>query len=133
MMRRHRAVLLGIVLTHATCAAYATHATHAAHRTFQVQTAAEPGTFTFRDGRSRVFDLTVTDTDGVAGIVWPELGDARWDSALLGVQITADAAAALPYVEIAAGGVSDRQYFPPGDVGERWLNLTFLRGAIVGT
>jgi LmbE family N-acetylglucosaminyl deacetylase len=80
-----------------------------------------------------VFDLTVTDTDGVAGIVWPELVDARWDSALLGVQITADAAAAAPYVEIAAGGVSDRQYFPPGDVGERWLNLTFLRGAIAGT
>ena len=50
-----------------------------------------------------------------------------------GVQITADAAVAAPYVEIAAGGVSDRQYFPPGDAGERWLNLTFLRGAMVGT
>ena len=80
-----------------------------------------------------MIDLTVTDTDGVPGLVWPELVDARWDTALLSVQITADAAIVAPYVEIAAGGASDRQYFPPGDVGERWLNLTFLRGAMVGT
>ena len=38
-----------------------------------------------------------------------------------------------PYVEIAAGGVSDRQYFPSGDAGERWLNLTFLGNTIAGT
>ena len=38
-----------------------------------------------------------------------------------------------PYVEIAAGSASERQYFPPGDEGERWLNVTFLRGAMVGT
>ena len=72
-------------------------------------------------------------SDGVPGIVWPELVDARWDTALLGVQVNTDAAIAAPYVEIAAGGASDRQYFPPGDSGERWLNLTFLRGAMVGT
>ncbi len=92
-----------------------------------------PGTFTFREGRSRVIDLTVADVGGVPGIVWPELIDARYDTALLGVQISADPAAALPYIEIAAGGSSDRQYFPAGDAGERWLNLTFLRGAMVGT
>jgi LmbE family N-acetylglucosaminyl deacetylase len=92
-----------------------------------------PGTFTFRDGRSRAIDLTIADSDGVPGIVWPELVDPRFDTALLGVQITVDAAAIAPYVEIAAGGSSDRQYFPAGDVGERWLNLTFLRGATAGT
>jgi LmbE family N-acetylglucosaminyl deacetylase len=107
--------------------------TYATHSASQVQNAPQPGTFSFREDRSRVFDLTVTDVDGVPGIVWPELIDARWDTALLGVQISADAASAVPYVEIAAGGVSDRQYFPPGDAGGRWLNLTFLRGAMVGT
>ena len=126
MMRRVIAVLAALVLTHATHATYATHAT-------QVAVAPQPGTFTFRDGRSRVVDVTVADIDGVAGIVWPELIDAQWDTALLGVQITTDPATAAPYVEIAAGNVSDRQYFAAGDAGERWLNLTFLRGAMVGT
>ena len=97
------------------------------------QTASPPGTFTFRDGGGRVIDITVADSDGVQGIVWPELVDARWDTALLAVQISADASATAPYVEIAAGSTADRQYFAPGDAGERWLNVTFLRGAIVGT
>ena len=91
------------------------------------------GTFTFQDGRSRTLNLTVGEADGVPGVVWPELVEARWDTALLGVQIRADAAVALPYVEIAAGNTTDRQYFPPGDAGERWLNVTFLRSAMVGT
>jgi LmbE family N-acetylglucosaminyl deacetylase len=118
---------------------YATHATydpHAPHTTYAAQVPAAPaapGTFTFRDGRSRVIDVTVADVGGVPGIVWPELIHARFDTALLGVQISVDAAAVAPYVEIAAGAVSDRQYFPAGDSGERWLNLTFLRGAMVGT
>ena len=97
------------------------------------QGASAPGTFTFLDGRSRVLTLTVGEVDGVPGVVWPELGDARWDTALLGVQIRTDAAVALPYVEIAAGNTTDRQYFPPGEAGERWLNVTFVRGAMVGT
>jgi LmbE family N-acetylglucosaminyl deacetylase len=80
-----------------------------------------------------VFDLTIAEIDGVPGIVWPELVDAKWHTALLSVQISTDAAATAPYVEIAAGTVSDRQYFPPGDAGERWLNLSFLRAAMVGT
>jgi LmbE family N-acetylglucosaminyl deacetylase len=129
MTRHIFAALAGLVLTHAAYEPYATHVAHAA----QVTAAPQPGTFTFRDGRSRVVDLTVADVDGVPGIVWPELIDAHWDTALLGVQITADPAIAAPFVEIAAGNVSDRQYFAAGDTGERWLNLTFLRGAMVGT
>ncbi len=111
---------------------YATHEPHATHAA-QVQAAPAPGIFTFRQGRSRVIDLTIADVDGVPGIVWPELVDARFDTALLGVQVSVDASAAAPYIEIAAGGTSDRQYFPSGDAGERWLNLTFLRSAVVGT
>jgi LmbE family N-acetylglucosaminyl deacetylase len=144
MIRHALALMVGLcVLPHAT------PATRATYNALQAQQGAPlPGTFTFRDGRSRVVDLTVADIDGVPGIVWPEIVDARWHTALLGVQINADAAAVAPFVEIAAGNVSDRQYFPPGDTGERWLNLTFLlaprsptniqpgeggRGAMVGT
>jgi LmbE family N-acetylglucosaminyl deacetylase len=130
MIRHVVTALACIVLTHAI---WAPDIAYIVGHASQIQDASPSGTFTFRDGRSRVFELAVTDADGVAGIVWPEVGDARWDTALLGVQITLDAAAAAPYVEIAAGGVSDRQYFPPGDVGERWLNLSFLRRAVPGT
>jgi len=121
-MIRRTAILLACVVV-----------THAAHALQAQQGPPNSGTFAFRDGRSRVFDVTVADVDGVPGIVWPELVNARWDTALLGVQINADAAVAAPYVEIGAGSASDRQYFPPGDAGERWLNVTFLRGAMVGT
>jgi LmbE family N-acetylglucosaminyl deacetylase len=147
MMRHVIAALLCTAFPYATHEPYATHLRAAryggqAHATFatyvgyaqaQPQVAPQPGTFAFRDGRSRVVDVTVADVDGVPGIVWPELIDAQWDTALLGVQITANPAIATPYVEIAAGNVSDRQYFAAGDAGERWLNVTFLRGAMVGT
>ena len=110
----------------------ATHIPYAAYAA-QNQDGPPPGTFTFRDGGSRVLDVTVAEMDGVPGFVWPELIDARWDTALLGVQIATDPLAAASYVEIAAGNASDRQYFRPGDAGERWLNVTFLRDAMVGT
>ena len=124
MMRHMLAIAVCVVFTHATYVTYAAR---------QVPSAPAPGTFTFQENRSRVIDLTVADVDGVPGIVWPELVHARWDTALLGVQVSADAAVTAPYVEIAAGSVVDRQYFAPGDAGERWLNVTFLRGAMVGT
>jgi LmbE family N-acetylglucosaminyl deacetylase len=132
MTRRALAILLGLCVL-----PYAPHAqTPQAPAPTSGQAPAPappPGTFTFQDGRSRTLDATVADVDGVPGIVWPELVDGRWDTALLGVQVNVDAASATPYVEIAAGGMSDRQYFAPGDSGERWLNVTFLRGAMVGT
>ena len=99
----------------------------------QAQPLSASGTYTFREGSGRILDLIVADVGGIPGVVWPELVDARWDTALLGVQITTDTAIQSPYVEIAAGGATERQYFPPGDAGERWLNMTFLRRAIVGT
>jgi LmbE family N-acetylglucosaminyl deacetylase len=111
--------------------AYARRAGPALWTRQQAQT--QPGRFTFRENASRVIDVTIADVDGVPGIVWPELIDGRWDTALLGVHINADASVAAPYVEVAAGQASDRQYFPPGDTGERWLNVTFVRGAMVGT
>lgn len=121
MRGRLVAVLAAIVLSHVTYSAS------------QIQEAPRPGTFSFLDGRSHVVDVTVAGVDGVPGFVWPELKDAQWDTALLGVQINADAAIAAPYVEIAAGDVSDRQYFATGEGGERWLNVTFLREVTAGT
>jgi LmbE family N-acetylglucosaminyl deacetylase len=81
--------------------------------------------FTFPDsGRS----ITLTASDGAATFEWPAGGE--WTTALLGVQVQADPGAALPYVEISAGGASDRQYVAPGRAGEEWVNLSFLRGAV---
>jgi hypothetical protein len=90
----------------------------------------QSGSFTFRDGRSQTIAIAIADADGVAGIVWPEPADARWDTALLQVHVAVDAAATEAFVEIASGSLSDRQYFAPGDSGERWLNLSFLRSAL---
>ena len=85
--------------------------------------------FTFREGRSRAIDVTLTKTNGAATLTWPETaGD--WDTALLMVDVSADPAALAPYIEISAGGVSDRQYFGAGDSGQRWLNLSFLRSTL---
>jgi LmbE family N-acetylglucosaminyl deacetylase len=86
----------------------------------------QEGRFTFREGRSRAIDVTLAKTDGGATLTWPETG-GDWDTALLMVEVTADPAALAPYIEISAGGVSDRQYFGAGESGQRWLNLSFLR------
>jgi LmbE family N-acetylglucosaminyl deacetylase len=96
----------------------------------QLEPPIQSGSFTFRDGRSQTIAMTIADADGVAGIVWPEPADARWDTALLQVPVAVDAAATDAFVEIASGGVSDRQYFAPGDSGDRWLNLSFLRSGL---
>jgi LmbE family N-acetylglucosaminyl deacetylase len=90
---------------------------------------AQEGRFTFRDGRSRAVDVTLTHASGAATINWPESA-GEWHSALLGVSVTTDPGALSPFVEISSAGASDRQYFPAGDAGQRWLNLSFLRGTL---
>ena len=65
-------------------------------------------------------------------MTWPEDAGGEWD-ALLGVSLApgpGGEANVLPFVEISAAGVSDQQYFAGGDVGPRWLNLSFLRGKV---
>jgi LmbE family N-acetylglucosaminyl deacetylase len=105
-------------------------------------TSVQPDTFKFRDGRGRVLSVDLAATDGAAEIVWPEAAGAAWDTALLRVTVNVDAAVRAPYIEIASGNVSDRQYFPAGpstrpadslragDAGPHWLNLSFLRGTL---
>ena len=89
----------------------------------------QEGRFTFREGGSRAIEMTVTDASGGAAITWPE-SEAEWHSAMLGVSIATDPGALSPYVEMSSAGASDRQYFPAGDSGQRWLNLSFLRGTL---
>src|SRR5262245_57152062 len=83
------------------------------------------GGFAFKEGRSQTISVPIHEADGAGGIVWPAAANERWDTALLQVRVTVDAAASGPFVEIDASGVSDRQYFAAGDSGERWLNLSF--------
>lgn len=97
------------------------------------QEAVDTGRFEFRDGSSRVIPIELTDADGSRGFAWPESLDARWHTAILEVQVSADPSVESPYVEISAGSASDRQYFAVGDSGARFLNLTFLRNAVAGT
>jgi LmbE family N-acetylglucosaminyl deacetylase len=87
------------------------------------------GRFTFREGRSRAVDVTLAIAGGAATMTWPE-SEREWHSALLSTSVTTDPAALSPYVEISTAGASDRQYFAAGDSGQRWLNLSFLRGML---
>ena len=115
MTRRHLIVLAFLVL--------------AASGPSRAQDAsARAGRFTFREGASRHMPVTLADRDGATTFVWPA-SDAEWDTAILAVQVSADPLIPSPYIEISAGSV-DRQYFAQGDAGERWVNLSFLRGVV---
>jgi LmbE family N-acetylglucosaminyl deacetylase len=96
----------------------------------QQETPPPIGRFTFTEDRSRAIGVTIDDAGGAPGIVWPASAGDRWDTAFLQVQVGTDAAIPEPYVEMTAGTSADRQYFPPGDAGQRWLNVSFLRGSI---
>jgi LmbE family N-acetylglucosaminyl deacetylase len=87
-------------------------------------------TFSFRDARSRAFELPLTAAAEAFEIAWPDAAPAAWDTAILGVDVVADVGAPAPFVEFSAGALTDRQHFRPGDAGPRWLNLSALRGAV---
>lgn len=90
----------------------------------------DAGSFTFRDGGGRLLNVTLEDANGPIAMTWPAAADREWDTALLGVRVDVDFQGAAPFIEIASAGVSDRQYFRPGEIGSRWINLSFLRGAM---
>jgi LmbE family N-acetylglucosaminyl deacetylase len=94
------------------------------------QAPVQRGSFSFKDGRSQTFALTLQGADGAPGVAWPANAPQRWDTALLRVRVNVDAGATDPFVEIVSGATSDRQYFDAGDVGDRWLNVSFLRSAL---
>ena len=71
------------------------------------EVAERSGSYIFREGRAETAAITLTEADGAAGIAWPDSGDSRWDTALLEVDVQADAANTSPYVEISAGSFHD--------------------------
>ena len=87
------------------------------------------GTFKFRDGAGDPMSVTLEEANGTIDVTWPQT-DRAWDTALLRVSVNVSFQGPAPFVEIACAGATDRQYFRPGETGFRWLNLSFLRGAI---
>lgn len=74
-------------------------------------------------GEERAVSLTAS-TDGVR-FAWVQPATAGWDTALLGVRVSATEPE--PWVEIAAGAGRSRLFLDPGAQGLRWLNLTGLK------
>jgi LmbE family N-acetylglucosaminyl deacetylase len=87
--------------------------------------AAQTDPYTFADGRSRSIDVAITSADGVPRLTWPDVDGSDWDTALVRVDATASDLG-TPYVEMASGGLADRQYLRPGASGPVWLNVSFL-------
>jgi LmbE family N-acetylglucosaminyl deacetylase len=90
----------------------------------------EAGSFMFRDGGGRLLNVTLEAANDTIAMTWPATPDRAWDTALLGVRVDVDFQGIAPFIEITSAGRSDRQYFRPGETGSRWLNLSFLRGAM---
>ena len=95
--------------------------------TLAQETPAGDDRYRFAAGRSDERAVTLEAASAGARFTW---GGARpgWDTALVGVRISAGAAD--PAVEISAGGARVRQYLDANGRGLRWLNLTGLRGAL---
>ena len=82
------------------------------------------GSYQFASGYSSELQLPLLQVDGALQLRWPESAPARWDTALLGVQIAS--AGAEPWVEISAGTASVLQYL---DFSNHFYN-NFFRGVI---
>jgi LmbE family N-acetylglucosaminyl deacetylase len=84
----------------------------------------------FRDGGGQTLSVILKEMNGTIEMTWPASTTPDWDTAMLRVVVSAITDVSEPFVEIAAGGHLDRQYFRTGDAGTRWLNLSFLHGRV---
>lgn len=91
------------------------------------ETTAGDDRYRFAAGRGDERAVTLEATPAGARFTWAG-ARAGWDTALLGVKLSATAAD--PYVEIAAGGGRLRQHVDATARGLRWLNLSGLRGGL---
>jgi LmbE family N-acetylglucosaminyl deacetylase len=88
-------------------------------------------TYQFADGFGQSASVTLAATAGGVQLVFPpapkatEVPGKPWDTALLGVRVTAQPG--NPYVDLVVGQTRVRQHVDPGAHGLRWLNLTGLR------
>ena len=98
-------------------------------------------TYQFATGIGQQLVATVTSTAGGARVMVQLSPVKAWDTALLGVRLTAKAGDTKidpnvaphvdPYVDVSVGSMRVRQHLDPGAHGLRWLNLTGLRGSLV--
>jgi LmbE family N-acetylglucosaminyl deacetylase len=77
-------------------------------------------------GEEHKVELAAADTG--LRFAWPKASAADWDTALLGVQVSAPGAGG--WVELVAGAGLVKQYFDADAHGLRFLNLTGLRGEL---
>jgi LmbE family N-acetylglucosaminyl deacetylase len=83
--------------------------------------------YRFAAGRSEERAVNLEATPAGARFAWsPPPGD--WDTALLGVRVSAGAAD--PRVDLSAGNARVQQYLDVNAHGLRWINMTALRGAL---
>ena len=83
--------------------------------------------YAFAAGRSEERAVTMEATPAGARFAW-SVPRGAWDTALLGVRVTA--AAADPRLDLSAGDVRITEYLDPNARGLRWINLTGLRAGL---
>ena len=88
-------------------------------------------TYQFASGFGEQVDVTVTATADGARVMLPTAATKPWDTALLGVRVTAPATSGDPYIDLTVGTTRVRQHLDPGARGLRWLNLTGLHAQLV--
>ncbi|MEA2698724.1 MAG: hypothetical protein QOI66_2995 [Myxococcales bacterium] len=90
--------------------------------------------YLFADGASAAATLTLAATSTGAQATWTAPATAKWDTALLGVQVNPSPAGpgGDAWIDVAAGGGRVRQHLDRGASGLRWLNVSPLRGRLAG-
>jgi LmbE family N-acetylglucosaminyl deacetylase len=82
--------------------------------------------YSFAAGAGEQSSVPLTGQDQALTWSWAQPAAADWDTVLVGVRV-ASTSDPQPFVEMAAGGHSLRQYLEPEAHGLRWLNLSGLR------
>ena len=88
--------------------------------------------YLFAAGASQAATLTLVATSGGAQATWTAPATTRWDTALVGVQVSPAAPAGDAWIDVVAGGGRVRQHLDRGASGLRWLNVSRLRGSLSG-
>src|SRR6266540_2386820 len=83
--------------------------------------------YSFVAGRSEERAITLEATPAGARFTWTPPRET-WDTALLGVRVSA--VAADPRVDVQAGEARAQEYLDANARGLRWINLTGLRAAL---
>jgi LmbE family N-acetylglucosaminyl deacetylase len=88
--------------------------------------------YQFTDGASETQHLTLAATATGARATWPAPATKDWDTALVGVTVSAAAEKGEAWIDVTAGAARVRQHLDAGARGLRWLNVSPLRPALAG-